>query len=318
MATQSAYGGLVELANRHCGKEYIGVVNTLVEDVPIIGDAVFTEANDQTSHHHTKTAILPIASRRGLNEGITPTRMVTKPMTEHMSRIEDHVNIDEYEVELASDMRQYRYDEDEGHLEGMKQRIGTDFWYGSHAVDIRAVDGLATRYAALAENVLNCGGTGEDLSSFWFIGHNKRGVFLVYPKNAKNLGIKRNDKGLILIRDSATGKQLFKWVTQFVFNFGTVVRDDRYVQRVCNIKTTGAENTLDIDLLIEAYENLPTTKGVVAYCNKKIKTQLNIAAANKPNVLWTGKDPFGKPQLYFYDIPVKKDGMILSTEDAVA
>ena len=317
MGTESAYGGLVELANRHCGKEYLGMVNGLAKDLPIIGDSIFTEANDQTCHHHTKTAILPTASRRGLGEGITPTRLVTAPVTEHMSRIEDHVNIDEFELELTGDLRQYRYDEDEAHLEGMKQRIDLDYWYGSHAVDIRSVDGLAARFNKLAVNVLDNGGDSATLTSFWFLGHNKKGVFLVYPKNAKNLGIQRNDKGLILIRDSATNKQLFKWVTQFVFNFGVVVRDDRYVQRVCNIETVGAENNLDINKLIEAYENLPTTDGVVAYCNAKVKVQLDIAAKDQHNVVHTEKDPFGKPQLYFYDVPVKKDGSI-TDEDTIA
>jgi hypothetical protein len=311
--------GLVELSNRAHNKELLDLVSELTKDLPVLQDAPFFEANGETFHKHTKFITVPVASGRGMYEGVTPTGAQTKPNIEHLAWIEDHVNIDEQEIRLAPNPQQFRFDEDMAHMEGMRQKFGTMFLYGNHATTLTDVNGLATRYNALADaNVWDNGGAGSDVTSLWFIKWGKTGVFCVYPRNSKTMGIERNDMGKQLITPEL-GKQYFAFVTQFIFNFGLVVRDDRCVQRIANIETSisGGVNLIDVDLMIQAKNKMPSLDGVVAYCNDTVLSQLEIAAKDKPNVIWPTTDAFGKRVLTFFGIPIRKFDSI-TLEDAVA
>jgi hypothetical protein len=310
---------LAELANRTHNKQIIDMVNELTKTIPVLEDAKFSEANDLTAHYSTKVVSLPSASLRAANQGVVPTAGQTKQIVDHICSIEDLSEVDEYLVDKAPDPQTFRFNEDLLHMEGMRQKYGSQYFYGSRINDIKEIDGLHTRYGSLSlPNVRSCGGTGSDVSSLWFVGHGANRVFNVYPLGGGSKIIQRIDKGLeLVIVNTTTGEKLYKYITQFKFDFGLVVRDERYVQRLCNIETSGAANTLNIDLMIDAYNDLPSTDGVVIYCHKKIKSQFDKLAKDKPNVLHTMADPFGKPVLYFWDIPIKKCDSILDTETAL-
>jgi len=316
MATRDATHGLVEIANRTQNQELLDLVNEFVEDIPPLADAYWMQANDNTSHKTTKYADVPTASTRGMYEGVTPTALQTIPTIEHLCYIEDQVELDELELKHVSEKDEYRFQEDLAHLEGMKQKAGAEFFYGNITTDPRDINGLATRYNALAlTNVEDCGGDGVDVSDLWFVQWGRRAVHFVYPVGGVETSIQRNDMGLIRVTDAATpAKPFFAYVSQFTFEFGLVVRDDRAVQRICNIETGGAANTIDPDLMIKAKNRLPSTKGAVIYCNKETMSMLEILAKDKPNVLHYINDPFGNPELVFYDIPIRKcDALVAET-----
>jgi len=309
--------GLAELANRTHNNTTIELANELTKKIPPLEDAVFKEANDIFSHREGKVKVLPTVSLRGLNEGTTPSGAQTEPKIWEMVVIEDLSEIDELALEGVSDKAGQREQEDNLHLESMRQKFGQQFLYGDHSTDIKELNGLATLYNDLSlDNVNGCGGTGSDLSSLWFVQWGFDGVFLFYPRGHKYVGVEQIDKGLQRCTD-ADGKILYKWVTQTKFRWGLAVKDDRCVQRICNIETSGTSNTLDEDEMIKAYNRLPDPSKAVIYINGTIKSQLDIIAKDKPNVIHTEKDPFGKPVLYFWDIPIKKFDSILITEDAV-
>jgi hypothetical protein len=54
------------------------------------------------------------------------------------------------------------------------------------------------------------------------------------------------------------------------------------------------------------------------YCNETVFTQLQILAKDKTNVHWTENNPFGKPQMYFLDMPVRRCDAITNVEETVA
>jgi len=54
------------------------------------------------------------------------------------------------------------------------------------------------------------------------------------------------------------------------------------------------------------------------YCNETIFTQLQILAKDKMNVNYAPDSPFGKPQMYFLDMPVRRLDAIPTTEALVA
>jgi hypothetical protein len=98
------------------------------------------------------------------------------------------------------------------------------------------------------------------------------------------------------------------------------VTDDRCVQRIANIETSGSENILDDDQIIEALNYMPTAGGsgnTVIYINRVLKTQFDILAKDKANVNYTSDNAFGMPVTRFRGIPVRMWESILNTEDAL-
>lgn len=310
--------GLVELANRTHNGVTIDLANELTEKIPVLKDAPFKEANDVFSHREGKVKVLPTVSLRGINKGIKASAAQTEPKIWEMCIVEDRSEIDELSLEGVSDAPGQRDQEDTLHLEAMRQKFGAQFLYGNHATDIKELNGITTLYADLSlDNVNGCGGTGSDLSSFWIIQWGFDGVFLFYPRGHQYAGVEQIDKGLERVADSTGSAYYYAWVTQFKFRWGLAVKRDDAIQRICNIETSGAQNTLDDDELIKAYNRLPDPSKAVAYCNGTLKSQLDIIAKDKPNVIHTEKDPFGRPVTYFWDIPIRKFDSILITEDAV-
>jgi hypothetical protein len=53
------------------------------------------------------------------------------------------------------------------------------------------------------------------------------------------------------------------------------------------------------------------------YCNEHVFTQLEILAKDKANVRWSENNPFGKPQLYFQDMPIRRSDAITTAEGSL-
>ena len=280
-------------------------------------DAIWGEANQLTGHVHTRRATLATGTWRDINDGVDPTATQTEQVTEPIGLLEDRSEIDEYEVKLAPNPKQFRYDEDLGHLEGNSQTFAGGFLYGDRATTPNGIDGIATRYNDLSlDNVWDGGASGG--TSVYFVQWGKREIFLIHPRNGANRVIEMNDKGLELITKTGT-KRLYMWVTQFVFNAGIVVRQHRCIQRIANIATSGTSNLFDEDLGIEALIQMKNKgEGAIMYCNKTVLAQLEIIAKDKPNVLHTVVDPWGKPQNYFRGHPIHLLEAIKDDETAVA
>ena len=325
MATEvdvSAQLTLVELAKRTNNKQTLDIAMTLAKLSPVIGDATWQEANRLDTHVHTRDEAIPSGTWRDVNEGVDATAGQTSQLVEPIAYLEDRSEIDELLVKLAPDPRAFRYNEDLLHLEGLAQTVETAFWYGDRGAYPKRVNGICTRYNTLSptpDNVYTAG-SATNCTSAYIIKWGVNACSLVYPQNSKTLGIEKNDKGLELIVTTGT-KKIYKWVTQFIFNMGIVIRDDRCIQRQANINGAAgaAANVIDEDKLIEMYYNIPNGhEGCVMYVNKIVASQLAIKAKNKPNVFWPTTDAFGRPQTMFWDIPVHVSEMITSAETAVA
>lgn len=311
--------GLIEVANRTLPKDLLDIVNELVKKVPILRDAPFYECNQNESHKHTKVAAMPAASTRAMYEAASKSAAQTKSIIEPVSYIEEHSEIDEQVLKIVKNPQRFRYDEDMIHMEALRQKIGTLFLYGNHITDIKDIDGITTRYNALSlDNVWTCGGSGDDNTSLWFIKWGRDAVFCVYPSSADLKVVQRNDLGRQRIPEGSAGGAYYAFVTQFLFSFGIVVRNDKCIQRICNIEASGAANLIDTDKMIKAKNKMPDTEGVVGYCNDTVLSQLEIEAKDKPNVWHTTTDPWGKRVLNFYDIPVRKFDSLVNTETTVA
>jgi len=313
---------LVELAKRTNNKKMLAIAEVLDKKVPMLRDAVWVEANQLTGHVINQRTYLPTGSFRQVNKGVPKSASQTKQITESIGLIEDRSEVDEYLIDLAPNPKEFRYDEDIAHVEGLAQTMGDAVLYKSLAAEPLAFDGFQVRYNALSKaNVWDCGdATGDSVTSAYLMQWGKRKVHFVYPRNAMNDFIKMIDLGKMLVEDGVdSGYKFVAFVTQFKFNMGIAVWDDRCIQRIANIGTTTA-NHFDIDLGIKALNEMPNEgQGAVMYVNSTVKSQLEIAAKNGADSIlrWVKVDGIGDV-LYFKNAPIRVHEKIKNTEAVVS
>lgn len=312
---------MLELANRTNNKDVIEIANVLAQANDIVSDAYWVEANQKNGHVGTKATLLPSGTWRQANQGAGISAASTRQVTEPIGRLEDFSDIDEAILDLNAEKKgAIRSGEDKLHLEGLAQEMAETIIYGDRATTPEQPDGLATRYDALSmANVFSAGGKGSDTTSLWLIKWGEMAFHLVYPKGTP-VGLHFEDKGRVRVTPEA-GKVYYAYETQFVVNMGLFVHDDRCVQRIANIETSGSENTLDDDQIVQAINNLPRLgggAGSVIYVNKTLKTQLDILAKDRINVNYTTDNAFGEPVTRFRGIPVRMVEQIKDTETAIS
>lgn len=311
---------LLELAKRTNQGELLTIAEVLNETNEILQDAVWIEANQTLGHVGTKRTSLPTGTFRQANAGVALEASLTKQLTEPIARLEALSDIDEAIIDIAPNKQEARSQEDRAFVEGLGQTLVDTVFYGNVATDAEKFNGFATRYDALSDsNVLGALGTGDDTTSLWVIEWGPTKVHMLYPKGSK-AGLEMNDKGKQRITATST-TFLYAYETQFVQWSGLFVHDDRCVQRIANIETSGSTNTLDDNQILECLNLLPTAGGsgqARIYVNRTLKTQLDILAKDKSNVNYTSDNAFGVPVTRFRGVPVRLCESIVNTETAIS
>ena len=314
---------LMELAKRTANNNLVEIAEVLNTSKDVIQDSVWIEANQLMSHVGTRRTRLPAGSFRQANQGVSGDASSTRQITEPIARLEGHSKIDEAILTAAPDKMLARSQEDLAFVEGLGQTHETNTFYGNIAQSEEAFDGFAVRSDYNANNlanVQNSGGTGNYTTSLYIVEWGPRMVHYVYPK-ASQAGLETNDMGRVMLQDASnTGKYLFFWVTQFVMNCGLFIHDPRYVQRVCNIATTGSTGILNDNDLIASLNKMPKAGGgptARIYANRNLKTQFDILAKDKTNVNYFVENVFGEPMTIFRTVPIRLAEALTNAEVAI-
>jgi len=309
---------LLSLAKRTENGAIAKIAEVLNKDNAILDDAIWVRANGPTSHITTKRKNLPTGSWRKVNKGVKREKSDTGQLTEGIGMLEAFSQVDEAVVDLAPDKPAFRLSEDLAFIEGLGQTLASTLIYGNRKGNPEEINGLATRYNSIdLANVLNAGGSGNDLTSIWVVQWGEDKVHMVYPKNSETIGITHTDDGLITVYDE--DKNPYKvFQSHFKVKPGLVIRDDRCIQRICNIETAGSSNIFDPQVLVKALREMPMGgSGAVIYANKTILAQMDINAMDKTNVNYNADNPFGRPQMDFRGIATRQVDSILDSETAV-
>jgi hypothetical protein len=241
-------------------------------------------------------------------------------------------------LRLQPDAAKYRRQQERAYIEAMGQEFANTLVAGSTAPGQapEEFDGLLARYNTLSTAdsafVLSNGasaGTGASLTSIWFIQWMPGGTYLIHPRNATGGGIKKEDMGRVytLAGNSSNtpsyepnNKQLWAFITEFSWDVGLAIEDTRTTKRLANISTNAATDsaTLDEDKIIQIRNNFKGNTTPFMYVNETIFTQLQILAKDKNNVQWSMDTPFGRPQMFFMDMPVRRLDAIATTETIVS
>lgn len=320
----------------------ITIVELLSQVNEILDDMLWVEGNLPTGHKTTVRTGLPSATWRLLNYGVPNAKSTTAQIVDTVGNLETYAVIDKDLADLNGNTAEFRMSEVAAFLEGMSQQVASTIFYGNTSINPERFMGLAPRYntvstatAQTAANVIDAGGTGSTNTSIWIVVWGPRTMHGIFPMG-KISGLRHKDMGEWPVAD-ANGNTYQAYRDHFKWECGMSVRDWRYAVRICNIDVTtlsGGSPPNLINLLIRALYRIPTTAAgvastvstsdspnvqggmgrIVIYCNRVIRTYLDIQATNKTNVLLQMNQFDGKMVTTFRGVPIKTCDAILNTE----
>lgn len=313
------------------------VAELLSQTNEILEDAVFKEGNLPTGERVVIRTGLPIVYFRLLNAGVPTSKSTTAQVDEACAMLEARSHIDAKLVELNGNSAEFRLSEDSAFIEAMNQAQADAMFYGNPAVDPKTYLGLATRFGAIsgagnAQNILDAGGTSTDNTSVWLVVWGTDTVYCPFPKGS-TAGLRHRDLGEESVQDGS-GNWYQAVRTLYQWDNGLVVKDWRYVVRICNVDVsdlaaqTGTQASTAatelIKLMARAQDRIPNmNKGrAVFYANRTVYSFLRIMALNKSQnavTIETAMNQFGNAvkMTTFLGTPLRKVDRILNTEARV-
>lgn len=320
------------------------IIELLSQTNEILDDMLVVEGNLPTGHKTTVRTGLPQATWRLLNVGVPNAKSTTAQIVDTCGNLETYSVIDKDVADLNGNTAEFRLSEDKAFLEGMSQQVASTLIYGNQFVNPERFTGLAPRYSTLttansqtANNVLDGGGTASTNTSIWIVTWGSDTLFATFPKG-KITGLQHRDMGEWPVADSV-GNTYQAYRSHFKWEIGLVQRDWRYGVRIANVdvtQLTGVSAANLINLIIRGIYRMPTQPvaagtiqtsdtpevranmgRTVIYCNRVIRTYLDLQAANKTNVLLRLEEFDGKPITTFRGIPVRTCDAILNNEAQV-
>lgn len=313
------------------GKIDTAIVEMLNETNEMLADATWQEATGVTENITTVRTGLPAVAWRQLNYGVPTGKSKTKQVSDSIGMLEAYAEVDKKLVDINGNKEAFRLSENRAFIEAMNQEFQRALIFGDISKDPAKILGLAPRFntaditkAENAVNVIDAGGTGEDLTSIWLVCWSPNTVFCTYPKGLPG-GLKDEDLGEVTL-DDANGNHYQGYRSHYEWNVGFVVRDWRYVVRIANIDVKSLKNDPATgechlaDLMIDAIETLPNqSMGRCAfYANKTVSAFLRKQIRNAKNVNITVEEIAGKKVTAFDGIPVRRVDALVAGEEAVS
>lgn len=310
-------GGVAKIA------EILNEQNEILQDVPWI------EGNLPTGHRSTIRTGLPTVYFRSINAGTPRSKSTTVQVDDACAEISGFSDIDEKIIELGGGGNEMRLSEDMPFMESMSQKFVDTLFYGNTATDPKSFLGIAPRFASTTEangqNIIKADASpsGADNTSIFLVGWGPQTIAGIYPKGSK-AGLKVENLGKETVLDSDNNPYR-AYRTKFQWDCGLMMKDWRYVVRICNIDVSqltksGSTGSDLMDAMVQAVELLQNPNGCkpVFYCNRTVRGFLRRQIQNRSNIYLTHETVEGKKVTMFDGIPVRRCDALLNTESSVS
>lgn len=318
------------------------LVNLLSQENSIMSDMLAVECTAGNAYQFTQVTSLPSPTRRSYNQGITPTLATVGKQVQTAIQYADTVLIDESLAQLGGQLAAQRTQEDFLHMQGMTQSVASDLFYSNNTTDPTAFTGFSNIYntvttstSQIANNVIDCGGTGSTNASLWLISWGPKQIHTIFPQGS-TAGLQHIDKGMQRVYD-ASSKAYYAYETWLKWDIGLAIEDWRYAVRACNIDVTlfGGGSAPDLISIMSAMVYKPpvmpagvgpvqtsddprTVMGRSAfYCNRTVHLALKLQAQNKTNVLLQMEQWAGYAVVTFMGIPIRIVDKLTNAETRV-
>lgn len=318
--------------------ELLSLTNEILDDMMVM------EGNQPLGHKTTVRTGLPMATWRLANSGVPNAKSTTAHIVDTVGNLETYSVIDKDIADLNGNTQEFRLSEDRPFLEGMSQQMASTIFYGNQHLNPERFTGFAPRYASVstsnsvtANNVIDGGGTGSTNTSIWLGVWGDDTAHGIFPKG-KITGLQQRDLGEWPVLD-ASNNTYQAYRTHFKWELGLCLRDWRYWTRIPNVDVTlltGVSAANLINLLIRGMYRWPTAPSrataiqtsdtprvranmgrAAIYCNRVVRTYLDLQAMNKTNVLLRIEEFDGKVVTTFRDVPVRTCDALVNNEARV-
>jgi hypothetical protein len=305
------------------------IIEILSTQEGILEDLAFIECNNDKKHVTTLRTSLPTPQARLFNRGTAATKSDVGTIEESCIMLEDWAQADADLVDKNGEG--YRMSEHVAHIEGFNQEVARQCFYGNSNVNpLEEFMGFAPRYNTTADElsdyVIKGGGSGSNNTSIWLVGHGENAVHGIYPKGSE-AGLSHRDLGrrVKTYTDSGVERNLEVVEDKYAWDIGLVVRDYRFIVRICNIDvnalnadpTSGGADLYE--LVARAQERIPGGAARLAfYGNRKVREAMRLQAQNKKNVNISPSEVTGKPVLSVDGIPFRVCDTIVNNEATIS
>lgn len=318
------------------------LVNLLSQENGIMADMMSEECQSGNAYEFTQVVKLPTIQNRAYNQGINPTIAGVAQQIQTCSEYDDLITIDNSLARLNGNMAELRAQETRLHSQAFSQQVASDLFYSNNATNPLKFTGLSNIYntvntstSQIANNVIDCGGTGSTNTSLWLVGWGSKQIHTIFP-NGMPTGLQMIDRGMQNTYDAA-GKVFLGWQHWLQWNIGLAIHDWRYAVRAANIDVTlfGGNTAPDLISIMTAmcYKPPVMPAGVAPvqtsddptvqmargafYCNRTVINALDLQAQQKANMLLTIEQWAGRPTLTFRGIPIRCVDALVNTETRV-
>jgi hypothetical protein len=321
---------LTDMLKRLDPKGGVAVVIELLSQLnEICDDAMFLEANGATKHRTTMRTGLPTAAWRQLNQGTQPSKSTTVQVDDTIGMMEAWSEIDEKLVNMNKEPERFRLSEAMAFLEAMVQTLAGVLMYGDDSVTKEKFLGFMPRFSSLSAanggNIIDAGGSDvADSASILLVGWGDLSCHMIYPQGS-TAGLKHEPLGVETVETTAgvAGSRMRAYRDKYSWDVGLSVRDWRYVVRIANIDVSAlVAESGNADLpkcMLKALARLPN-RGMcrpVFYCNRTVRTYLDIQALGKASSQLTLENFDGKRVTAFQGVPIRTVDAMLNTEARV-
>lgn len=312
------------------GKGIAPIVEMLGQKNEILEDMLFVEGNLPTGHRSTVRTGLPEAAWRKLNYGVPQSKSSTVTVDDTCGMLSARGQIDVKLAKLNGTSAAFRLSENGAFVEAMNQAMAQTVIYGDTDVDPEKFLGLTPRFSdigsgapANAQNIIDAGGIGSDNCSIIFVAWGEDTAHGIFPKGSQ-AGLVHQDLGEGDAFDDA-GNRFRALMDLWEWDCGLVVRDWRYVSRICNIDVSDIRTDVTamknlLTYMIDAEERIQdlNTGRLAIYCNRTVRAALRKAIIEKiaPATL-TEERVAGKRVTMWNGIPVRIVDKMLNTEARV-
>ena len=222
------------------GGKMATIVDLLSQTNQMMDDMLWVEGNQTSGTKTTVRTGLPTGTWRLLYQGVQPTKSTTAQVIENCGNLEAYSQVDKDLADLNGNTAEFRLGEDSAFFEGLTQQMQGALLYSNQLTTPAQIMGLAPRYASLsagtAANIIDAGGTGSTNTSIWLVGWGPQTIAGIFPK-AKIGGLMHEDLGRdTLVQSDGTLLEVYR--SHFKWEAGLMVRDWRFVVRICNIDVT--------------------------------------------------------------------------------
>lgn len=322
---------LLDLAKRQDPTGKIpGIVELFTQTNEVLQDMVWREGNLPTGNSTTVRTSLPTVTWRRINQGVVPSKSTTAQIDDQAALLEAWSEVDVKLLKFAKDVGALRLSEARPFMEAMNQEVVRVLFYGNGGSDPEQFTGFAPRYNLTTNpngsNIIKAGSVDVDNTSMWLVGWGDESVAGLTPQNS-TAGLQHRDFGEQTVDMVAgiPGSRMRAMQEQWTWDCGLMVKDWRYVVRICNIDVSLLAGATPPDLITfmeQAEELLPSRMGrAVWYANRTVRKHLRrimrLAVGGGGGLTYDNVGP-GPRVLFSGDIPIRTVDQIVNTEALVA